>query len=96
MFCVFAKTLEVTRICVYAAHAQMPQHEVTTINPKMRVRVCSQSCVLWLPHMARARARGRLHGRVVLTHLGHFFSKKVGNQNLIWESPGFIWRSPNR
>lgn len=65
------KTLEVTSMCVHAAHVQMPQREVRTINAKMRVRVCSE-CVLWRLHIARARARGRLHRHVLLTHLGHF------------------------
>lgn len=68
---------------------QMPQREGRTLNPKTAcVRVCSRRPVLWLLHAACTWARGLLYRHVLLRHLGHFLSKKVGNEHLIWQYQG--------
>lgn len=74
---------------------QMPPREGRTLNPKTAcVRACSHRLVLWPLHTACTWARGLLHRHALLRHLGHFLPKKIGNEPLMWESPGFIWRSP--
>lgn len=61
-----------------------------------RAREFTQTCASAPAHgpSPGTRTPTRIHRHVVLRHLGQFLSKKVGNENLIWESPGFIWRSP--
>lgn len=80
------KKLEVTIICVCAACVQMPQREGRTTKPKdARARVFTQTCASAPAHGrgAGTRTPTRIHRHVLLTHLGHFLSKKVRNENPI-------------
>lgn len=61
-FCIFAKTVKITSMCVHATRAQMPQLG----NPKTCVRVCSHSRVPRCLNRASAQARGRPHGHTVM------------------------------
>ena len=100
MFCIFAKLLKL-QVCLFMLHMhRCPKaRQGKDHNPKgARARVFTQTCALAPAHgqCPGTRMPTCIHKHVLLTHLGYFLSKKVGSENLIWESVGFIGRSPNR